>query len=97
MVHNFITETGKRQAEHASTIITFANKLAKSRNDYFIRIKYQLESISTEKKISTNEVLVDRGSMLHVLQPHDLSRSKLQIDRTNTKNRSMRVIPRQDA
>src|SRR4051812_6341262 len=34
--------------------------------------------------------------MLHVLQLHDLSRSKLQIDRTNTMNRSMRPIPHQD-
>jgi hypothetical protein len=96
MVHNFITEIGKRQAEQTSAIITFANKLAKSRNDYFIRLKDQLESISTEKG-STNEVLVDGGGMLHVLQPHDLSRSKLQIDRTNTKNRSMQAVPHQDA
>ena len=32
---------------------------------------------------------------MHVLQPHDLSRSKLQIDRANTMNKSTRAIPHQ--
>src|SRR3954466_11353486 len=34
--------------------------------------------------------------MLHVLQLHDLSRSKLQIHRANTTNRSMRSVSHQD-
>ena len=49
MVHNFIfiTEIEEQKAEQASVIIAFANELAISQNDYFIRLKYQLESIST--------------------------------------------------
>ena len=57
MVHNLVTKIRNGKVEQASAIIAFANKLAKAQNDYFIRLKDQLESISTEKR-STNEVLV---------------------------------------
>ena len=38
---------------------------------------------------------LDGGDMLHVLQLHGLSRSKLQIYRTNTKNMRMSSVPHQ--
>ena len=57
VVHNLITEISKGKAEHTSVVVAFANKLAKSQNDYFIRLKYQFKSISTQEG-STNEILV---------------------------------------
>jgi hypothetical protein len=47
MIPYFIIEIKEWKAEQAFTIIAFANKLAIPRNDYFTRLKYQLESILT--------------------------------------------------
>ena len=53
----------------------------------FIRLKDKLVAISTQKR-SANKIFIDGGDIMHVLQPHDLPQSKLQIDRANTANRS---------
>jgi hypothetical protein len=88
MVHRLIAEIRKGKAELASALITFTNKISMFRHDYFIRLKNQLKSVSSQTG-ATNKIPVDRRDMLHVLHLHDLSRSKLQIYRANTMNRNM--------
>src|SRR5438105_7953685 len=94
MINNFITEVRQRQAEQASTLIAFTNKSSILGHYNFIGLKNQLVAISTQKR-STDKIFIDGGHMMHVLQAHDLPPSKLQIDRTNTMNRSMRSVPHQ--
>src|SRR3954468_12230431 len=94
IVHDLITKISKGKTEQTSAFIIFSNKQSIFRNNYFIRLKDQLISFSAEKG-ATNEVLLDGGDMLHILELHDPSRSKLQIDRANTMNRSTRAVPHQ--
>src|SRR5438105_11301582 len=94
MINNFITEVRQRQAEQASALIAFTNKSSILGHYNLIGLKNQLVAISTQKR-STNKIFINGGHMMHILQAHDLSRSKLQIDRTSTMNKSMRSVSHQ--
>ena len=94
IVHDFITKNRKGEAEQTSALITFSNEQSIFRKNYFIRLEDQLKPFSAENG-TTNEILLDGGDMLHVLQLHDPSRSKLQIDHANNMNRSSRAVPHQ--